>query len=90
MQRLAGVKNAGNDSNANKVRKIEKGDRLKVNVGSFSIGCIITERKSKQNTIKIELMQPVCTSIGEKVAISRSFNRKLRLIGWGNIIKGWT
>lgn len=90
LQRLVGVKSTANDSGSNKVRKIERDEKLMINVGSCSIGCRIADRDSNTSMITVELAQPVCTSVGEKVALSRSINRKLRLIGWGNIIKGKT
>ncbi len=38
--------------------------------------------------MKIDLLKPVCTQIGEKVAFSRKIDNKWRLIGWGSILKG--
>lgn len=67
-----------------------------VNVGSTSTGCRILS--TKKESTKILLNQPVCTEIGEKVAISRRIDNhwryilflflSSRLIGWGQIIKG--
>jgi translation initiation factor 2 subunit 3 len=36
----------------------------------------------------LSLAIPVCTSTGEKVAISRRIEDKWRLIGWGSVITG--
>ena len=47
LQRLVGVKSTGNDA-SNKVRRIENGEKLMVNVGSYSIGCTILHRSSTQ------------------------------------------
>jgi translation initiation factor 2 gamma subunit (eIF-2gamma) len=43
---------------------------------------------SKFSTAKISLSNPVCTQIGEKIALSRKINRNWRLIGWGTIKQG--
>jgi translation initiation factor 2 subunit 3 len=37
---------------------------------------------------KVQLQFPVCTSVGEKVALSRRIDKHWRLIGWGEIRKG--
>ena len=42
------------------------------------------------NLLKISLIGPVCTNPGEKIALSRRIDKKWRLIGWGEIIKGST
>jgi hypothetical protein len=39
---------------------------------------------------KIALTQPVCTEVGEKIALSRRIDKHWRLIGWGQIRKGET
>jgi translation initiation factor 2 subunit 3 len=38
--------------------------------------------------MRLSLAIPVCTSTGEKVAISRRIEDKWRLIGWGNVKTG--
>ena len=38
--------------------------------------------------MSLSLAIPVCTSAGEKVAISRRIEDKWRLIGWGKVITG--
>ena len=35
-------------------------------------------------------MNPVCANEGEKIAMSRRVDRNFRLIGWGEIKKGYT
>ena len=42
----------------------------------------------KKNILEFSLATPVCTSIGEKVAISRRIEDKWRLIGWGTVKSG--
>ena len=38
--------------------------------------------------MKFDLLSPVCAENGEKFAISRLINNQLRLIGWGEVLKG--
>lgn len=40
--------------------------------------------------MKIQLSNPICTSVGEKVAFSRRIEKKFRLIGYGTIKTGVT
>lgn len=54
MQRLAGIRTKGMDDSSNKVRKIDKGEKLVVNVGSCSIGCIVNSCSSKN--VQIDLL----------------------------------
>jgi translation initiation factor 2 subunit 3 len=35
-------------------------------------------------------MNPVCANEGEKIAMSRRIDRNFRLIGWGEIKKGFS
>lgn len=35
-------------------------------------------------------MSPVCANEGEKIAMSRRIDRNFRLIGWGEIKKGYS
>ncbi|KAM0684197.1 eukaryotic translation initiation factor 2 subunit gamma [Mitosporidium daphniae] len=84
LRRLLGVKSDSEKSN--KISKLEKNEFLTVNVGSTSTGCRIIS--TKKESTRILLNQPVCTEIGEKVALSRRIDNHWRLIGWGQIIKG--
>lgn len=85
--RLIGVKTEGQaDSNA--VRSITKNEILLINVGTTSTGCKVLGINAEKSLIKVELNKAVCTSIGDKVALSRRINNKFRLIGWGTIKKG--
>ena len=56
------------------------------NVGSTSTGCQVLA--TKPSKAKIQLNQPACCYIGEKVAISRRIEKHWRLIGWGEITDG--
>jgi translation initiation factor 2 subunit 3 len=40
--------------------------------------------------MRVQLNNPICTQINEKVAFSRRISNKWRLIGWGTIIIGIT
>ncbi len=61
---------------------------LLVNVGSTSTGGRILSTDTKLYTVKIRMINPVCTSIGEKIALSRRISKNWRLIGWGKILSG--
>lgn len=84
--RLLGVKMDNQAENV--VRGITKHEILLINVGTTSTGCKVLGINSTTNTIKVELNKGVCTSLGDKVALSRRINNKFRLIGWGQIKKG--
>lgn len=85
--RLIGVK-VDSTAESNTVRSITKSEILLINVGTTSTGCKVLGINSSTNLIKVELNKAVCTSIGDKVALSRRINNKFRLIGWGTIKKG--
>jgi len=34
-------------------------------------------------------VKPVCANEGDKIALSRKIDRNFRLIGWGEVIKGY-
>lgn len=61
---------------------------MMVNIGSMSTGGRVVA--VKVNLAKLVLTQPVCTEIGEKVALSRRVDKHWRLIGWGRIRRGVT
>jgi len=84
LKRLLGVKSKEGD--AAKVKKLATNEMLMVNIGSTAVGGRIVGLKPDQ--AKIELTQPVCTQVGDKVALSRRIEKHWRLIGWGEIIKG--
>ena len=76
LTRLVGVKSEsqGND----KIQKLAKKEVLLVNVGSTSSGGRIISTVSKHSLVKIALLNPVCTAIGEKVALSRKISKNWR------------
>ncbi|XP_030849939.1 eukaryotic translation initiation factor 2 subunit 3, Y-linked isoform X2 [Strongylocentrotus purpuratus] len=87
LRRLLGVRTEGDKKGA-KVQKLTKGEVLMVNIGSLSTGGRVLAVKA--DLAKIVLTNPVCTEIGEKIALSRRVEKHWRLIGWGQIRKGVT
>lgn len=90
LKRLVGVKTVTSGESNKKVDKIMKGEVLLVNVGSTSSGGRVLSTVTTKDTsiVKIALYTPVCTSVGEKIALSRKISRNWRLIGWGTIKSG--
>mmetsp|Transcript_22360 Transcript_22360/g.37388 ORF Transcript_22360/g.37388 Transcript_22360/m.37388 type:complete len:461 (+) Transcript_22360:157-1539(+) len=86
LRRLLGVRTQGNEK-AGKVQKLAKGEVLMLNIGSMSTGARVLAVKS--DLAKLQLTSPVCTTEGEKVALSRRVDKHWRLIGWGQIQKGY-
>ncbi|KAK3912440.1 Eukaryotic translation initiation factor 2 subunit 3 [Frankliniella fusca] len=87
LKRLLGVRTEG-DKKAAKVQKLSKNEVLLVNIGSLSTGGRVLA--TKMDLAKISLTSPVCTEIGEKIALSRRVEKHWRLIGWGQIRGGET
>ncbi|XP_023720125.1 eukaryotic translation initiation factor 2 subunit 3 isoform X2 [Cryptotermes secundus] len=87
LKRLLGVRTEGDKKGA-KVQKLQKNEVLLVNIGSLSTGGRVLA--TKVDLAKISLTNPVCTEIGEKIALSRRVEKHWRLIGWGQIRGGET
>ncbi|ONM58717.1 uncharacterized protein [Zea mays] len=87
LRRLLGVRTKGTEK-AGKVSKLTKGEILMLNIGSMSTGARVLAVKN--DLAKLQLTAPVCTSRGEKVALSRRVEKHWRLIGWGQIQAGTT
>lgn len=85
LRRLLGVRTEGDKKGA-KVQKLSKNEVLMVNIGSLSSGGRVLAVKA--DLAKIFLTSPVCTEIGEKIALSRRIEKHWRLIGWGQIRRG--
>ncbi|MHA1506755.1 MAG: translation initiation factor IF-2 subunit gamma [Candidatus Asgardarchaeia archaeon] len=67
-------------------RKIYRGDKLLVNVGTATtIGLV---RNIKKDEVDMKLSIPVCAEIGSKAAISKKIKGRWRLIGYGIIKSG--
>ncbi|GFT53776.1 eukaryotic translation initiation factor 2 subunit 3 [Nephila pilipes] len=85
LRRLLGVRTDGDKKGA-KVQRLGKGEVLMINVGSLSTGGKVMALKA--DLAKVQLSQPVCTEIGERIALSRRVEKHWRLIGWGEIRRG--
>jgi len=86
LRRLLGVKADADKRKKGKVKKLVKGEILMVNIGSTSIGARILQVRG--DLARVLLTSPVCTSEGEKLALSRRVEKHWRLIGWGKIRLG--
>jgi translation initiation factor 2 gamma subunit (eIF-2gamma) len=75
LKRLLGVRTEG-DKKAAKVQKLSKGEILLVNIGSLSTGGRVVATKA--DLAKIALTSPVCTEVGEKIALSRRVEKHWR------------
>ncbi|XP_022198276.1 eukaryotic translation initiation factor 2 subunit 3, X-linked [Nilaparvata lugens] len=87
LKRLLGVRMEGDKKGA-KVQKLTRNEVLLVNIGSLSTGGRVIAQRA--DLAKISLTNPVCTEIGEKIALSRRVEKHWRLIGWGQIRGGET
>ena len=85
LRRLLGVRTEG-DKKGQRVTKLSKDEILMVNIGSLSTGGRVLATKNEM--AKILLTNPVCTEVGEKIALSRRIDKHWRLIGWGVIQRG--
>lgn len=85
LRRLLGVRTKGSEKQG-KVSKLTKSEVLMLNIGSMSTGARVIAVKN--DLAKLQLTTPVCTSKGEKVALSRRVEKHWRLIGWGQIQAG--
>lgn len=89
LRRLLGVKTDATDKKkSGKIKKLARGEILMVNIGSTSTGARILQVKA--DLAKVVLTSPVCSSEGEKLALSRRVDKHWRLIGWGKIRRGTT
>lgn len=86
LSRLLGVRSQGDKQS--KVAKLAKEEVLMVNIGSTSTGGRVIAVKG--DLARIILISPVCTTEGEKIALSRRIEKHWRLIGWGKILPGKT
>ncbi|KAH7843621.1 hypothetical protein Vadar_018871 [Vaccinium darrowii] len=87
VRRLVGVRTKGTES-PRRVSRLARGE-----IVMFNIGCMSTAARVvavRNDLARLQLTGPVCTSRGEKVAISRKVEKHWRLIGWGQIQAGIT
>eukprot|EP00398_MALV-I-01_sp_L67-1_P000586 gene586-82_t len=88
LRRLLGVSTKGDNERSGRVKKLQKGEILMVNIGSTASGGRVTSLKHEDMLAKIQLTTPVCTQPGDKIALSRRVEKHWRLIGWGGIKNG--
>ncbi|XP_067580946.1 eukaryotic translation initiation factor 2 subunit 3, Y-linked-like isoform X2 [Pseudorca crassidens] len=86
LRRLLGVRTEG-DKKAAKVQKLSKNEVLMVNIGSLSTGGRVSAVKADLG--KIVLTNPVCTEVGEKIALSRRVEKHWRYGGQKSEIMRW-
>ena len=79
LRRLLGVRQKQGNRNMETVGEIKKGETLLVNVGSTAIGArVLSVGGINKDVIAFELLNPVCSEIGEKIAISRRIEKSWR------------
>jgi translation initiation factor 2 subunit 3 len=79
LRRLLGVRQKQGNRNMELVGEIKKGETLLVNVGSTAVGArVVVVGNNNRDQITFELMNPVCSEIGEKIAISRRIDKSWR------------
>lgn len=86
---LVGVKTTGNEMQR-VVSRLTRSELLMLNIGSMATGAQVLTVKKDLAMAKLQLTSPVCTRIGEKIALSRRVDKHWRLIGWGRIQAGQT
>jgi translation initiation factor 2 subunit 3 len=87
LTRLIGVK-IQQGQKQTKILKLSKNEILMLNIGPICTGAKVLAVEGK--IVKVQLTTPVCTNVGEKVALSRRIDKHWRLIGWGEIQTGRT
>jgi len=81
LRRLLGVRQKQGNRNMELVGEIKKGETLLVNVGSTAVGArVVVVGNYNRDQITFELMNPVCSEIGEKIAISRRIEKSWRYL----------
>ncbi|PWA78680.1 eukaryotic translation initiation factor 2 subunit gamma [Artemisia annua] len=87
--RLLGVNTKGEDHQG-RVSQLTKQEMLMLNIGSMAAGARVLAVNRRTATATLQLVNPVCTSIGERIALSRRVDKHWRLIGWAEIQGGQT
>ena len=83
MERVVGIKTT-KDEKLMVVKKLQKGERLMINIGAATLVGIIT--KIHNDITEMKLIKPACAEKGDRIAISRLINKRWRLIGYGIIV----
>jgi len=73
-----------------KIKKLKAEEQVLVSVGAASVvGRVLSSQAKQTSSVRIALETPVCTAIGDVVALSREVTKdKYRLIGRGDILDG--
>jgi translation initiation factor 2 subunit 3 len=87
LKRLLGIKRG--DKAMAHITPIKVKELLLVNAGSTAVGSTVKEIKGENNDIIVFILSyPICSEIGEKIAVSRKIGHSWRLIGWGEVLEG--
>lgn len=71
-----------------KPSKLSVGEVLMINIQSMATAGKVSAIKG--DMVKLSLQKPVCSEIGDKIAISRRIDKQFRLIGYGKITRAKT
>ncbi|KAH7820220.1 Translation initiation factor 2 subunit 3 [Monocercomonoides exilis] len=69
-----------------KVEELSVDEVILCNIGSHSESA--TVKKVKEGVCRLQLNNPVCTEVGERITLSRKIDKRWRLIGNGEITRG--
>ena len=87
LKNIVGIKRG--DKSITHIAEIRVGEILLVNAGSTSVGSTVKEINGENNDmITYVLSIPICSEVGEKIAVSRKIAHSWRLIGWGEVLDG--
>ncbi|KAJ4822624.1 Eukaryotic translation initiation factor 2 subunit 3 [Turnera subulata] len=89
LRQLIGVRTTEGEEEAGRVGRLTKGEIVMLTIGSLAAGAKVVE-VIRNRVVRLQLTSLVCTSRGERIALSRRVNRNWRLIGWGTIEDGST
>jgi len=89
LNRIIGIQTESTDLvDYKRIERLKPGELLRLNIGSTTVDGIVKKVKDQENKAELELKDPVCTTFGEKIAISRKIQASWRLIGWGKMYDG--
>jgi len=86
LRRIVGLKT---DRKLSKVEKLQEGEVLMLSIGPSNASSRISSLNGTECTLDL-LALPLCTSVGEKAALSRKINKNWRLIGFARMVSGKT
>jgi translation initiation factor 2 subunit 3 len=69
-----------------KVEGIKQGEKLLLSIGTTTtLGVVTSLLKNRQ--VRLQLVRRICSDVGMPLAISRQFNNRWRLVGYGKLIE---